>query len=663
MDRNLFQINRKIYFILYAFLFFLNQSLYVPAQNTPYTSTNKKAIRLYEEGKKFYQVYKYEQAIELLLKCLKEDPQFLEAYLALAQVYAEKNNLSEAEKNYRKALEINPSFFPRAYFELGLCQFYQMKYEDALKNFTTYLNHPKMNSSMRSTTERYIEQSRFASEQIKNPKKFNPVNLGPAINSSYDEYFPSITADGLQFLFTRAIPYKENPEFKNEDFFISTFYQGKWQEAQPVPSINSPGNEGAPSLSADGNILFFASCANQFGDYGDPSRKGYGSCDIFYSVRINGQWSKPKNAGPKINTEHWETQPSFSSDGKTLYFIRGTVVRGEIKQQDIYMSTIDENGQFTDAVKLSDVVNTPYKEESVFIHPDNKTLYFSSEGHTGMGGLDIFVTRKQDDGTWSKPVNLGYPINTASDENSLLAGPDGKLAFFASNREGGYGGLDIYAFELPAEVQPEKITYVRGKIFDNKTKRPVQSKIIITELGNEQQTREAFPDEKGVFMLVLNGNKKYVFHAEAKGYLLFSEAIDIPPQASLEKPFQVDIPMTPIDTGQTMVLKNIYFDVNKWDLKPESKTELKKLADFLKKNPAVKIEISGHTDNSGDKKFNATLSQNRAKAVYDYLVAQEKISAERLTYKGYADTRPLVPNTTPENKAINRRTEYKIISK
>jgi outer membrane protein OmpA-like peptidoglycan-associated protein/tetratricopeptide (TPR) repeat protein len=628
-----------------------------------YTSTNKKAIKFYEEGLKFYQSYQHEKALAELQKCIKEDAAFIEAYLAMGQLLAEKNKLSDAENAYKKAIEINPNFFPRAFYELGLVQFYLMKYDDAEKNIRSYLKQPKVNPEIKPEAERYLANCSFASEQMKKPKKFNPVNLGSGINTVMDEYFPSVTADGREFLFTRAIPYKEYPDIKNEDFFISEKMNGKWNDALPIREINSQGNEGAPSLSADGNILFFASCATPYGDYGSPERKGFGSCDIFYSVKVNGRWSKPKNAGPKINSQHWETQPSFSSDGKTLYFIRGLLVRGEIKQQDIYMSTVDENGQFTEAIKLSDVVNTPYKEESVFIHPDNQTLYFSSEGHKGMGGLDIFMSRKNPDGTWSEPVNLGYPINTSSDENSLLVGPDGKIAFFASNRPGGYGGLDIYGFELNEDIRPQSITYIKGKVIDAATNKPLQAFVRTALAGQIAYERELMTNGTGDFMMVLNGNKKYVFHSECEGYMFFSESFDIPENASIENPFVVKIPMIPIDTGNSIILKNIFFDVNKWDLKPESKTELNKLIDFLKKNPSVKIEISGHTDNSGDRKNNLTLSLNRAKAVYDYLIQEGKISSSRLTYKGYADLKPRVPNTSPENKAINRRTEYKIISK
>jgi outer membrane protein OmpA-like peptidoglycan-associated protein len=400
------------------------------------------------------------------------------------------------------------------------------------------------------------------------------------------------------------------------------------------------------------------------GDYGSSDRKGYGSCDIFYSQKVNGKWSKPMNAGPTINTRNWETQPSFSSDGKTLYFIRGSVTREGIKNPDIYMSVIGNDGKFSEPVKLSDNVNTPEGEESVFIHPDNQTLYFSSEGHPGMGGLDIFMSKKQPDGTWGKAINLGYPINSIVDDNSLLVDANGKLAYFASERDGGNGGLDIYQFELPESLRPEKITYVKGHTYNAKTKENLEASIELIDLETQQVATTAFSGSNGEFLVTLTSNHNYLVNVSRPGFLFYSDNFSLKDKvADYNKPYQLDIPLQPIDTGYTIELKNVFFDVNKWDLKPESKAELEKVIAFLKANPTLKIEFGGHTDNSGDKAFNKTLSTNRAKAVADYVTQKGGIVATRLTYKGYADTKPKVKNDTPENKALNRRTELKVLSK
>ncbi len=652
---------------LFSFLI-LFISTYSFSQSLPpgtYTSTNKKAIKFFEEAKLDYELKKDTEAEKLLNKTLQEDPNFVEAHMLYGYLLLEKRRTAEGIEHFKKAIEINPKFFPRNYFDLGLAQLLSADYDNAVKNLETFLKFERINPNTRDQAEQYLRNARFASNAMKNPQPFKLVNLGAGVNTPDYEYFPAVTADGSTFLFTRNIRNtsgKGGPQ--QEDFYISKKVNNVWQTATPMSSVNTEGNEGAPTLSADGQIMFFASCMEISGDYGSPERKGYGSCDIFYSQKVGGKWTTPVNAGPQINTRNWETQPSFSSDGKTLYFIRGTVTREGIKNPDIYYATVGDDGKFGEAVRLSDVVNTPFKEESVFIHPDNQTLYFSSEGHPGMGGLDIFVSRRQADGSWGKPVNLGYPINTVTDENSLLVDANGKLAYLASEREGGFGGLDIYQFELPESVRPEKITYVKGLTYNAKTKVPLDASFELIDLETQQSVTKAFSNSSGEFLVTLTSNHNYLVNVSKPGFLFYSDNFSLKDKvADYNKPYQLEIPLQPIDTGYTIELKNVFFDVNKWDLKPESKAELEKVVAFLKSNPSLKVEFGGHTDNSGDKAFNKTLSANRAKAVYDYVIQNGGIAATRLSYKGYSDTKPKVPNDSPENKAKNRRTELKVLGK
>lgn len=630
-----------------------------------YSSNNKKAIKYYEEGKKCYEMRKDDEAEKLLNKALTEDQNFIEAHSALAYLLMEKNRTKEAIPHFQKAVDINPKFFPRNYFDLASAQLISADYDNAVKNYETYLKFDRINPNTKEQAEKYLKNAKFGSEAKKHPQPFNPVNVGPGINTINYEYFPALTADGNTFMFTRNIRQGEGVNASGqEDFYISKKVNGIWQQALPMVGVNTAGNEGAPTLSADGQIMFFASCMEITGDYGSSDRKGYGSCDIFYSQKINGKWSKPQNAGPTINTKNWETQPSFSSDGKTLYFIRGIVARDGIKNPDIYCSTIGDDGKFGEPVRLSDNINTPDEEESVFIHPDNQTLYFSSSGHPGMGGLDIFMSKKQVDGTWGKAINLGYPINSVADDNSLLVDANGKLAYFGSEREGGFGGLDIYQFELPEALRPEKITYVKGHTFNAKTKESIDASIELIDLETQQVVTSAFSNSQGEFLVTLTSNHNYLVNVSRPGFLFYSDNFSLKDKvADYNKPYLLDIPLQPIDTGYTIELKNVFFDVNKWDLKPESKAELAKVITFLKSNPTLKIEFGGHTDNSGDKAFNKTLSTNRAKAVCDYIIQTGGIVSNRLTYKGYADTRPKVKNDTPENKALNRRTELKVLGK
>jgi outer membrane protein OmpA-like peptidoglycan-associated protein len=662
-------VNKAIkYFVFVLALCFSFFKIHAQGNMPPgsYTSQNKKAIRHLEDGKSYFEAKKDDQAEKSFKKALDEDKNFIEAALGIANLYQVTGKHADAITYYKKALEINPKFFPNTWYFLALSQLSVGQYEEAKGNLETFLKLDRINPNTKENAQKYLATAAFGTEAVKHPKDFKPVNIGPGINTENGEYFPAITADGKQFLFTRALPREGMPGYFNEDFYMSNNVNNVWQNANPINSINSIANEGAPSFSADGNIMFFASCADEFGDYGTPDRKGYGSCDIFYSQRINGKWTKPRNGGPAINTAHFESQPSFSSDGRDLYFVKGVLHRGAAKEYDIYVSHISNEGTFTEPEKLGPNINTPEKEESVFIHPDNMTLYFSSAGHPGMGGLDIFMSKRQPDGSWGKAINLGYPINTFEDENSLLVNPGGQIAYFASDRQGGYGDLDIYQFILPEDVRPEKLTYVKGKIYNADTKEPLEARFELIDLETQKNVNTNYTDKSGLFMVTLTGNKNYAVNVNKDGFLFYSENFSLKgKETDFNKPFTLDIPLQPIDTGSTVELKNVFFDVNKWDLKPESQAELDKLIGFLTKNPSLKIELGGHTDNSGDKNFNKTLSTNRAKAVADYLVTNSngKIGTGRVSYKGYADTRPKVPNDSPENKAKNRRTEFKVTGK
>jgi outer membrane protein OmpA-like peptidoglycan-associated protein/tetratricopeptide (TPR) repeat protein len=655
----------KILLLLLSFHFLFITSV-VAQQN--YTTKNKKAISYYEEAVKYTTARDGENAKQSLLKAIEKDNLFIEAHMMLAYIYSDLNQPEKAVEEMKKALEINPGFSSVNYFSLGKFQVIVGDYKDAKQNFARFLQNPSENKEINKEAEQWAVNCDFAITAIANPVPFKPVNAGPGLNSKYDEYFPCVTADEQMFLFTRRLPLKNSQYDWQEDFYVSNKIEDKWGPAYSIGSkINTDRNEGAPSLSADGKILFFVVSEDMSDgnghDYG-LGRKGYGSCDIFYSIKEGNEWSKPQNAGPGVNSYDWETQPSFSSDGKTLYFIRGKRVPRsmEIQNPDIYMSVIGTNGQFGKAVKLSDVINTPGNEESVFIHPDNQTLYFSSDGHPGMGGLDIFMSRRKPDGQWGEPVNLGYPINTSNDENSLLVSRDGKLAYFASNRPGGYGGLDIYSFDLYEAIQPGKTIYVKGKVFDADTKLPLESDIDVVDLQTGSSVVKWVSNKtNGEFFICLPVNRNYAFEVSKTGYLFNSRNFALNETKDYQ-PFAIEIPLSPITiTGAPVVLNNVFFETNKYNLKDESKVELNKLVDFLVKNPTLKIELSGHTDNIGDKKLNQVLSENRARSVSEYLSANG-IAKERLTYKGYGDTKPVVANDSDEHRQMNRRTEFKVIS-
>jgi outer membrane protein OmpA-like peptidoglycan-associated protein len=594
------------------------------------------------------------------LNAIEKDPNFIEAEVLLAFVYTEKYQFKKALEHYLRCIEINPKYYPDVYASAAAFQLKFGMYEEAKKNFETYLGFTESPLMMKEMVQDGLRDCNFAIEALKYPVPFNPINLGENINSPLAEYFPSISVDGSTLLYTRRLKSEMTYSGFNEDFYVSRFDGKNWKESVNVRPINSLTNEGAPSLSANGRFLIFTSCDNPVEGYG-RDRKGFGSCDLFYTYRIGDNWTRPKNLGEKINSRNWETQPSFSADGKTLYFIRGTG-RGQSRQQDIWTSILGEDGIWSIPTRLSNKINTKSVEESVFIHPDGKTLYFSSNGHPGMGGLDIFMSRKDDKGEWGTPINLGYPINTFNDENSLLVSAEGNIAYFASDREGGYGSLDLYQFELPENVQPISVNYLKGKVYDAKTKKPIEARFELIDLETGKVVVQSYADESnGEYLVSLPINKEYALHASFDGYLFFSENFVLT-KGTAQEPYRKDVPMNKIEIDKPVVLKNVFFDTDKYDLKEKSKVELDKLVRFLNKNTTVKIELGGHTDNVGSIKSNQTLSENRAKAVYNYLVEKE-IDAARLTTKGYGDTKPIADNETEKGRAENRRTEFKIISK
>ncbi len=625
-----------------------------------YTTKSKKAISLFESALKYSDAHNDVKAEEDLLKAIEKDPAFIEPHLLLAEIYQSEKMIPKAIDEYTKAIGINPGFNLNNFYNLAQLEIRIGNYKDAKADYERFFKKTNINPNTRDIAELQLSNCNFAIEAMKNPVPFKPENMGASINSPNYEYFPAITADDQTFLFTRNNRTETVP--LQEDLLISKKVKGEWTPAVLAGSgINTSGNEGAPAISADGEILFFVSCQDSPDGGYAGGRKGYGSCDIFYSQKEGNAWSKPYNLGPSINTKYFESQPSFSSDGKTLYFVSSRP--GSMGGGDIWYSTLKDNGSWGAPVNIGSKINTPGEEESVFIHADGKTLYFSSNGHTGMGGLDIYVVRKNDAGEWGNPVNLGYPINTFGDENSLLVNGAGNLAYFASDRPGGYGGLDLYQFELYDAARPGKITYMKGKVYDARTKQPLGAhfELIDLETAKQVMTSDANPGN-GEFLVTLPVDKNYALNVSQNGYLFYSENFSLKEVTDKTKPYLMDVPLEPIDTGSVVELKNIFFETGKFDLKPESKIELNKLVTFLTLNKTMRIQLSGHTDNVGDKKMNLALSENRSKSVYDYLTANG-IDAKRLTYKGYGDTKPKVKNDTDENRAINRRTEFKVIGK
>ena len=472
---------------------------------------------------------------------------------------------------------------------------------------------------------------------------FTPENLGDSINSKLLEYFPSVTIDGNTLVFTRRIG--------QEDFFVSEKKNGVWSTAVSLPgNLNTEENEGAQTISQDGRMLIFTGCNME---------DGQGSCDLYVSYLTKNGWGERINMGRIINTEYWESQPSLSPDKRTLYFAARDP--SGFGGSDLFVCYLQANGQWGTPRNMGPEINTSGDESCPFIHADNQTFYFTSNGHPGYGGTDLYFMRQQPDGKWGKPQNLGYPVNTIDDEGSLIIASDGKTAYYASDGADSRGGLDIYSFQLPNQVRPFKTLWVKGNVFDEKTKQGLPSAVELINLATAQTISKVQTDEEGNYLITLPIGNDYAFNVNRKGYLFYSENFFLK-QSSTDTTYTINIPLTPIEINASIVLKNIFFDVNKAELKQESMIELDRVIQLLKENPAVKIEIGGHTDNVGKPADNLVLSNNRAKSVINYFL-YKGIPADRISSKGFGETKPVAENTSEAGRAKNRRTELRVVAK
>lgn len=631
------------------------------AQPGGYSTQDKKAIKLYESGSACMQQRRLECAKGDFLKAANADDRFVEPRIMLAEIAEREGNDSEAISRYREVMSIAPRFFPTAQLHLADLEFRSGQYAEAEKSYKSYLE--KEQEPQRKARARLgIENCAFAAHAVQQPVPFEPKNLGPAVNSSDPEYYPCITADDGTLIFTRRVKAPQIQVYgMQEDFFMSKRGpDGAWQASAPIPTVSTADyNEGAGTLTPDGRFIIFTKCALEDGSYGGNLR-GLGSCDLFISQRIGDRWSPAQNLGTPVNSAAWESQPSMASDGRTLYFVRGRRTGNGVSDMDIWTSRMNDDGSWTKPEKLGSNVNTSWQEESVQIHPDGRTLYFSSNGHPGFGGLDIYVSRMQDDGNWGKALNLGYPINTGADENSLLVSAQGDIAYFASDRPGGYGDLDLYSFELYPEARPQPVTYIRGQVTDRSNGKPLEADVELFDLSTGKLATAAYSDPKtGEFLVCLPSGRSYALTASAEGYLFFSENYDVAAATSKE-PITLNVPMSPIASGGVIALRNIFFNTASYELLAESNAELEKLVKLLRTNPSMRIELGGHTDDVGNDAANQKLSEQRANAVREFVVKQG-IDGARITARGYGETMPVAGNDTEQGRALNRRTEAKVL--
>lgn len=609
---------------------------------------NPKATNFFNQAYVEYQRGNEKKSLELLKKALKADPKHANSWSLQAEIAENKGDTALATRSHRGAQAAAPNYQPFYYFHAKYL-FRQKRFAEAiavLDAFDKAPASPGFNPKKDAAAEGILKNAGKLRESCKLAIEDNQMladldirNLGSGVNSKLNEYWPGMSVDGSTLIYTRLLNMQE-------DFYISRRENDtNWSAAISLPGkINTPENEGTTAVSADGRFIFFTVC----------NQDGFGSCDIFYSYLSGASWSKRYNCGEVLNSKSWDAQPTISADGRTMIF--ASARPGGQGGKDLWMSRFI-NGAWTKPENLGTSINTDSDEGAPFLHYDGKTLYFSSNGHPGYGEQDIFLSRLQPDGTWSKPQNLGKGINSESDEMGLYVDFKGDRAYFASDRSGGFGGLDIYSFKLARDKKPIPMTYVKGQVFDAETGAELQGRIELIDL---ESSKLYYKDSSSYFFTTMTPHGNYAFNVSRQGYLFYSANFQ-PLPGSVDSPFVVRALLKPVKPDQSIVLRNIFFDTDKFDIKPESFSELDQVVALMKQNPSMVIEISGHTDNQGTDELNNKLSYNRAYAVTHYLVTNGIIS-KRILVKGFGSKNPVADNNTPAGRALNRRIEMKVIS-
>jgi outer membrane protein OmpA-like peptidoglycan-associated protein len=558
---------------------------------------------------------------------------------------------------------------------LGFIAWEDENYDDCIKYLKQYLDfkdddEKKFNKdyeALLSQSKQMIRYAKVYSELFKNKVPFDPKPV-EGICTEKDEYLPIITSDDEMMLFTRKQPYVNKDMVYETDKEMELFSYanrskttGLFNKGQRMPyPFNKNGSEGGATMSIDNKHVFFTSCK----DEGGPTI----NCDIYTADNINGEWTEAKKVEGINDPIFWDSQPSIASDGKTLYFASDR--KGGRGGVDLYVTVKDlATGVWSKPENLGSVINTNADEKSAFIHSDFQTLYFSSDGHPGVGGFDIFFSKKGDDGKWSEPKNIGIPINTNRDDLGFFVSTDGHLGYFASNepsRSNGksIGKYDIFSFDLYKEARPDEVAFFRGKIEDHGQGDPKGFKVEVKDAVTNKITEAMVDTITGNYSVVVNTKTKsdLIITVKKDNYAFSSQLVKKDSLISA-KPVKINMAVDTIKVGKTYTLNNIYYNTNSADLDPSSAVVINEFAEFLKSNPSLKIEVRGHTDNVGDQKSNLALSTDRAFSVRDLLIAKGIEEKRLINFKGYGASVPVADNATEAGRAKNRRTEFVIVEK
>lgn len=647
----------------------------------------KEQLELADDFFESEQPGKYKYALDGYLKAGALNPNNAKVNLRTGICYLNSPFKMKCTPYFIKAYELNPNIDPKIRYYLGRAYHLNMEWDKAIGEYKAYkssLSVKNSDPSIIKDVDKKILECGYGIDLVKSPVRVFIDNIGQAINTPYPDYGPVISADEDILMFTSRRNtttgggVDESLDEFFEDIYVSYRFNDTWTPPKNIGTpINTNGHDATVNLSPDGQKLL-------------TYRDDKGSGNIYLSDNLGDAWTLPDKMPKAINSSAHESSASFTFDGRTIFFVSERE-EGSMGKRDIFSCTKNAKGKWETAVNIGPAINTEYNEESVFVVPDGKTMYFSSEAHSSMGGYDIFKS-VYENGQWSKPQNLGYPINTPDDDVFLVVAASGKRGYYASVRPDGFGGRDIYvitflgpekpvaldtedpliaSLEKPikevsvassVEIKENQVTLLKGVVTDALTKQPLEAELtLIDNVKNLEIATFTSNAKTGKFLVALPSGVNYGIAVKKENYLFHSENFDIPSGADYQE-VNKDIQLQNIAVGNKIVLKNIFFDFDKATLRPESTSELERLQKLLTDVPTLKIEISGHTDNKGSAMYNQTLSENRAKAVVEFLISKG-IAKERLEFKGYGLSQPIANNETDEGRQLNRRTEFKILKR
>jgi outer membrane protein OmpA-like peptidoglycan-associated protein len=642
---------QRILIVLVVFFLTALTNGQVMAQKV-YSTKSKKAIKLYEDSEHYMARRQYIEVINILNLALERDIRFVEAHLRIAFCYKLMNNIDGQKRHLEDVLKYTetPERYVNVYFSLGEAYYLTREYDKALSVLNDFLKYQGINPRLIPEAEWLVRNVYFAKEAIMNPLDIEPEILPEIINSGPLQYFPVLTGDEEQIYFTKR--QGAHPRYDENIYMSKKDDLGNWIPPYSLSAnINTASNEGTCTISADGKILILTSC---------QGRGSLGSCDLYISFREGNDWSRPVNLGPNINSQHWDSQPSLSADGRKLYFVSERP--GGIGGRDIWLSQRNDNNEWLPAVNLGKSINTARDEVSPFIHVNGQALFFASKGYPGFGGYDLFMSEFTK-GEWSVPKNLGYPVNTPEDQISLFVTTSGERAYYSldSYDRSGLPLSFIYSFDMPAQISvSNRSFYVKGTVRDKETGLPLKARVELLDVNTNELISVVSSDSVfGEYIMILTEGFEYALYVERPGYIFESRNFNLP-HGSEQKPVIMDFLLRKSEMGAITTLNNIFFDTDSYELLERSLTELDKVVDYLDRSPGLKIEISGHTDDVGTESYNQELSVKRAEAVYTYLTSQG-ISEDIISFKGYGQAQPAYPNNSDENRSKNRRIEFKIV--